>query len=188
MQYHYVESPWCELTVLRCHDGRRCPKFSTRALSYYSGLTLSQEFQPMAAQLSVEAALPLAKILATASCRNGKTGPRPSITTVQIEFERNVTRPMLHNTQNYTRLSKEREKLAPPGFFVIGRIFLLRLQSVMPSLVPFAPLSVCQLLHVHARIIPQIKPVVMTDGVQDLCLLIRQVPGLTELIWRICTA
>ena len=38
------------------------------ALSYYSDLTLSQEFQPMAAQLSKKAALPLAKILAT--CRN----------------------------------------------------------------------------------------------------------------------
>ena len=46
-----------------------------RALSYYSDLTLSQEFQPMAAQLSMKAALPLAKILATASCRSSKTGP-----------------------------------------------------------------------------------------------------------------
>ena len=45
------------------------------ALSYYSDLTLSQEFQPMAAQLSMKAALPLAKILATASCRSSKTGP-----------------------------------------------------------------------------------------------------------------
>ena len=43
-------------------------------LSYFSDLTLSQEFQPMAAQLSMKAALPLAKILATASCRSSKTG------------------------------------------------------------------------------------------------------------------
>ena len=43
--------------------------------SYYSDPTLSQEFQPMAAQLSMKAALPLAKILATASCRSSKTGP-----------------------------------------------------------------------------------------------------------------
>ena len=35
------------------------------ALSYYSDLTLSQSFQPMVAQLSKKAALPLAKILAT---------------------------------------------------------------------------------------------------------------------------
>ena len=47
----------------------------SRALSYFSDLTLSQEFQPMAAQLSMKAALPLAKILATASCRSSKTGP-----------------------------------------------------------------------------------------------------------------
>ena len=47
-----------------------------RALSYYSDLTLSQEFQPMAAQLSMKAALPLAKILVTASCCSSKTGSR----------------------------------------------------------------------------------------------------------------
>ena len=47
----------------------------SRVLSYYSDLTLSQEFQPMAAQLSMKAALPLAKTLATASCRSSKTGP-----------------------------------------------------------------------------------------------------------------
>ena len=45
------------------------------ALSYYSDLTLSQEFQPMAAQLSMKAALLLAKVLATSSCRSSKTGP-----------------------------------------------------------------------------------------------------------------
>ena len=38
-------------------------------------LTLSQEFQPMAAQLSMKTALPLTKILATASCRSSKTAP-----------------------------------------------------------------------------------------------------------------
>ena len=46
-----------------------------RALSYYNDLALSQELHPMAAQLSMKAALPLAKILATASCRSSKTGP-----------------------------------------------------------------------------------------------------------------
>ena len=55
-----------------------------RALSYYSDLTLSQELQPMAAQLSKKAALPLAKILATASCRSSKTGPRVATTKVKI--------------------------------------------------------------------------------------------------------
>ena len=45
------------------------------ALSYYSDLTLSQSFQPMGAQLSKKAALPLAQIIATASCRSSKTGP-----------------------------------------------------------------------------------------------------------------
>ena len=44
------------------------------ALSCFSDLTLSQEFQPMAAQLSMKAALPLAKILATVSCHSCKTG------------------------------------------------------------------------------------------------------------------
>ena len=41
--------------------------------SYYSDLALSQAFQPMAAQLSKKAALPLAKILGSASCRSSKT-------------------------------------------------------------------------------------------------------------------
>ena len=50
-----------------------------RALSYYSDLTLSQEFQPMAAQLSMKAALPLVKILVTASCRSSKTWFAPSL-------------------------------------------------------------------------------------------------------------
>ena len=49
------------------------------ALSYYTDLTLSQTFQPMTAQLSQKAALPLAKILATASGRSSKTGPRSSV-------------------------------------------------------------------------------------------------------------
>ena len=47
-----------------------------RVLSYYSDMTLSQSVQPMGAQLSKKAVLPLAKILTTASCRNSKTGPR----------------------------------------------------------------------------------------------------------------
>ena len=42
---------------------------------YYSDLTLSQEFQPKAAQLSMKAALPLAKILTTVPCRSSNTGP-----------------------------------------------------------------------------------------------------------------
>ena len=42
---------------------------------YYSDLMLSQAFQSMAVQLSKKAALPLAKIIATASCRSSKTGP-----------------------------------------------------------------------------------------------------------------
>ena len=41
----------------------------SRVLYYYSDLKLSQKFQPMAAQLSMKAALPLAEILAIAPCR-----------------------------------------------------------------------------------------------------------------------
>ena len=44
------------------------------ALYYYNDLT-SQSFQPMAAQLSMKAALPLAKSLVTASYRHSNTGP-----------------------------------------------------------------------------------------------------------------
>ena len=47
----------------------------SRALSYYCDMTLSQEFKPMGAQLSLKAALPLVGILATASDRCSKTGP-----------------------------------------------------------------------------------------------------------------
>ena len=43
--------------------------------TYYSELMLSQEFQLMAAQLSMKAAVPLAKTLATASRHSRKTGP-----------------------------------------------------------------------------------------------------------------
>ena len=43
-------------------------------LYYYSDLTLSQSFQPMATQLSLKSALPLAKSLTTASCRSSNTG------------------------------------------------------------------------------------------------------------------
>ena len=61
-----------------------------RALSYNNDLTLSQSFQPMVAQLSKKAALPLAKIIATTSCRNSKTGPRittPATATCPICYE-----------------------------------------------------------------------------------------------------
>ena len=49
-------------------------KYNSRAQPYYSDPTLSQEIQPMAAQLSMKAALPLAKILATVSCRSIRQG------------------------------------------------------------------------------------------------------------------
>ena len=53
-----------------------CLDLWPRVLSYYSDLTLSQFFQLMVAQLSNKAALPFAKILATASCGSSKTGTR----------------------------------------------------------------------------------------------------------------
>ena len=49
----------------------------TRAQSYYGDLTLSQSFQPMAAQLSKKAALTLAEILATRHVAIVRQGPRP---------------------------------------------------------------------------------------------------------------
>ena len=51
------------------------PSQMARALYYWRFCDTSQEFQPMASQLSKKAALPLAKILAT--CRNNvsNTGP-----------------------------------------------------------------------------------------------------------------
>ena len=65
---------------------RRFRRRKPRALSYYSELTLSQSFQPMAARLSKKAALPLAKILATASCHNSKTGPRVEFAWLNAEW------------------------------------------------------------------------------------------------------
>ena len=44
-------------------------------LSYYCDMTLSQEFYPMEAQLSLKAALPMTERLATAEDRCSKTGP-----------------------------------------------------------------------------------------------------------------
>ena len=68
----------CDVTVtLRLARHAKTHKYvESTALYYYSDLTLSQEFQPMAAQLSMEAALPLARILVTASCCNSNTEPR----------------------------------------------------------------------------------------------------------------
>ena len=51
-------------------------KNENRALYYCSDLMLSLFFQPMAAQLSMKAVLPLAKDIATDSCRSINTGPR----------------------------------------------------------------------------------------------------------------
>ena len=65
---------------------------STWALSYYSDRTLSQEFEPMAAQLSMKAALPLAKILAIASCRSCKTGPRRATIEIWVKHETYIFR------------------------------------------------------------------------------------------------
>ena len=52
--------------------GRAYGTSGSMDLSHYSDLTQSQSFQPMATHLS-KAALPLAKILATTSCRSSKT-------------------------------------------------------------------------------------------------------------------
>ena len=62
----------------------------TRVLSYYSDLPLLQAFQPMSAQLSKKAVLLLAKILATASCRSIKTGPRVSTAMVFTQLSWNI--------------------------------------------------------------------------------------------------
>ena len=48
----------------------------SRRTDLYHYLTLSQSFQPMAAQLSLKAALPSAKSLRTASYPSGDTEPR----------------------------------------------------------------------------------------------------------------
>ena len=50
---------------------------ATEPMYYYSILTLSKLFQPTAAQLSMKAALPLAKMLVMTSCRNSNRGPTP---------------------------------------------------------------------------------------------------------------
>ena len=50
------------------------------ALSYFCDMTLSQEFKPMGAQLSLKASLPLAERIATASDRCSKTWPWITIT------------------------------------------------------------------------------------------------------------
>ena len=62
----------------------------TRALSYYSDLTLSQSFQPMGAKLSKKAVLQLVKLLATASHRSSKTGAKTPAAIVLTYFSRNI--------------------------------------------------------------------------------------------------
>ena len=75
-----VSMSWRHYVIFGAHDKEYIIGW---ALSYYSDLTLSQKFQPVAAQLSMKAAPPLTKILATASCRNSKTGSKPCWTSVQ---------------------------------------------------------------------------------------------------------
>ena len=83
-----LKMPTQILTFAMLHEFQHsyCPKLMkicswpnwqglTWALSYYSDWTLSQAFQLMPAQLSKNAALPLAKILVTTWCRSSKTGP-----------------------------------------------------------------------------------------------------------------
>ena len=53
----------------------RFPSQRVRALCYYFDVVLSHEFQPMAAQLSLKAMLPLAEIFVTASDHCSSTGP-----------------------------------------------------------------------------------------------------------------
>ena len=60
------------------------------ALHYYSDLMLSQAFQPLATQLSKKAALPLAKIISTASCRSSKTGPWSYVRKIPLKRPSNV--------------------------------------------------------------------------------------------------
>ena len=66
-----------------------CPTKTPRtwALNYYGDMTLSQTFQPMATQLSMKAVLPLAKGLATASCRSSNTGSWPSRRGIERLFQ-----------------------------------------------------------------------------------------------------
>ena len=73
-----VDSPHKGSVWFPCHDVtahglvQNCG--ISMALHYYNDLKLSRKFQPMAAQLSMKAAPPLAKILVTASCCRGNTG------------------------------------------------------------------------------------------------------------------
>ena len=65
-----------------------------------------QKFQPMEAQLSMKAVLPLAKILATASCQSSKTGPWSLWATVISPVER-------RGTHYYRKISKIRRNESP---------------------------------------------------------------------------
>ena len=62
---------WVQNDILLTADSRGG---AIRALSYYSDLTLSQEFQSVAAQLSMKGTLPLAKMLVVV--RQGPCAPR----------------------------------------------------------------------------------------------------------------
>ena len=76
--YQYRKSHCVDKTILRPSYLRNGISYTGKTTSLYwiRVLTLLRAFQPMAAQLSKKAVLPLAKILATASCRSSKTGPR----------------------------------------------------------------------------------------------------------------
>ena len=70
---------------------------ATRALFYYCDMTLSQKFEPMAAQLSLKAAMPLTERIATGSDRCSKTGPSDDKLSVMTVFGFQWTNTHVHS-------------------------------------------------------------------------------------------
>ena len=93
----------------------------SRALSYHSDLMLLQSFQPMAAQLSKKAALPLAKIFVTGSCRSSKTGPRTHLNWLQKICVRHSVEPLTPHTVIALALHKFRPTIVPSMPPSLGR-------------------------------------------------------------------
>ena len=74
--WHHGNNFWVAGPLWGESTGHRLiPLTKVRTVSYYSDMILSQVFQPMGAQLSLKAALPLAERLVTASNSCSKIGP-----------------------------------------------------------------------------------------------------------------
>ena len=85
---------------------------------------MSPSFQPMAAQLSKKAVLPLAKIIVTTPCRSSKTGPWKMSVTARSAFRNDNTVNMMTSTDTWRHSD---------SLLVKGRLKAVKSKAYIPT-------------------------------------------------------